>query len=288
MHAIFGHGHLPWSRRCWHLTFMCSNPETLSLTAIYVIRRSVVCIDDENGKKHRGRPRLDTHDETAADRRRTQIRLAQRAYRHRKETTISALKRRVKDLEQTIARMNSSFLNLQDNMFDSGLLHARPALSDQLKNTADEFLTLSKLTPLDSDGDEEAANIAEIERSHTLTESPHQAEHMEVDEEQYVPRDNRLSRTGPGLPIKQRGDSSFGTLEELPAFTDADFTMVPANKSGESILDEWSFLSDFQQMNTLVPDPVFSNDQMLIPEIERPLKTSLPYTYSFQEVRIYG
>src|SRR6266516_4726527 len=58
--------------------------------------------DEEDGKKQRGRPRLDTHDETAADRRRTQIRLAQRAYRHRKETTISALKGRVNELERTI------------------------------------------------------------------------------------------------------------------------------------------------------------------------------------------
>src|SRR3984885_10670025 len=51
--------------------------------------------DEDDSKKQRGRPRLDTQDETAADRRRTQIRLAQRAYRHRKETTISALKKRV-------------------------------------------------------------------------------------------------------------------------------------------------------------------------------------------------
>src|SRR5271155_480672 len=35
--------------------------------------------DEETSKKQRGRPRLDPQDETAADRRRTQIRLAQRA-----------------------------------------------------------------------------------------------------------------------------------------------------------------------------------------------------------------
>ncbi|KAI5807724.1 hypothetical protein DFH27DRAFT_608485 [Peziza echinospora] len=64
--------------------------------------------------KQRGRPRLDTRDETAADRRRTQIRLAQRAYRMRKETTISSLRTRVNELEAAIDGMQTAFLELHD------------------------------------------------------------------------------------------------------------------------------------------------------------------------------
>ncbi|THY36696.1 hypothetical protein D6D01_00198 [Aureobasidium pullulans] len=63
--------------------------------------------NDEN--KKRGRPRLDTQDESAADRRRTQIRVAQRAYRQRKENTIDELRKQVEELQGTIQSMNQSF-----------------------------------------------------------------------------------------------------------------------------------------------------------------------------------
>src|SRR5271170_2112468 len=96
--------------------------------------------DEEDSKKQRGRPRLDTQDETAADRRRTQIRLAQRAYRHRKETTISALKQKVSEMENTIEQMNRSFSQLHDNVFDLGIFASKPALAQQLKSTAEQFV----------------------------------------------------------------------------------------------------------------------------------------------------
>jgi hypothetical protein len=47
---------------------------------------------DDDGKK-RGRPRVEKQDESAADRRRTQIRMAQRAYRQRKESTLEVSQR---------------------------------------------------------------------------------------------------------------------------------------------------------------------------------------------------
>ena len=49
--------------------------------------------EGQDGRKSRGRPRLDMREENAAERRRTQIRLAQRAYRERKETTIVSLQK---------------------------------------------------------------------------------------------------------------------------------------------------------------------------------------------------
>ena len=54
----------------------------------------------ETRKRSRGRPRVDTRDETAAERRRTQIRLAQRAYRSRKDSAITTLEKKVKGLEE--------------------------------------------------------------------------------------------------------------------------------------------------------------------------------------------
>lgn len=96
------------------------------------------------GKKARGRPRVDTHDATAADRRRTQIRLAQRAYRQRKETTISSLKDQNTRLQNIIAEMNKSFLQFNDSAVKSGLLHVNPILAQQLKQVMENFVALAK------------------------------------------------------------------------------------------------------------------------------------------------
>ncbi|KAI4731412.1 hypothetical protein E4T49_00977 [Aureobasidium sp. EXF-10728] len=59
--------------------------------------------------KKRGRPRLDPQDESTADKRRSQIRLAQRAYRQRKEDTINDLRKQVQELQSTIQSMNQTF-----------------------------------------------------------------------------------------------------------------------------------------------------------------------------------
>ncbi|TGO20333.1 hypothetical protein BPAE_0309g00100 [Botrytis paeoniae] len=100
--------------------------------------------DDEARKKARGRPRVDTKDETAADRRRTQIRMAQRAYRHRKETTISSLEKQVQELRGTNEEMNNIFINLYDFAISRGLLQREPEFGQQLQSTTQKFLALAK------------------------------------------------------------------------------------------------------------------------------------------------
>ena len=64
-------------------------------------------------------------------RRRTQIRLAQRAYRQRKETTIAGLNKRVASLEQTIDDMNKIFLDFNDRAIASGIQNWKPALAGE-------------------------------------------------------------------------------------------------------------------------------------------------------------
>ncbi|KAG9549778.1 hypothetical protein KCU71_g14599, partial [Aureobasidium melanogenum] len=76
------------------------------------LRRSRDESDSNNDEsKKRGRPRLDTQDESTADKRRSQIRLAQRAYRQRKEDTINELRKQVQELQSTIQSMNQTFSN---------------------------------------------------------------------------------------------------------------------------------------------------------------------------------
>ncbi|KAJ4366192.1 hypothetical protein N0V83_007827 [Neocucurbitaria cava] len=118
------------------------------------------------GKKARGRPRVDTEDATAADRRRTQIRLAQRAYRQRKETTIASLKSQSTQLHSIIEQMNKTFLRLNESALQSGLLQLNPGLAQEFKHVTETFSNLAKTANEGRyDGDEEheegAENVAE-------------------------------------------------------------------------------------------------------------------------------
>lgn len=106
------------------------------------------------GKKQRGRPKVDTQDETAADRRRTQIRLAQRAYRQRKEMTISSLQKQVEQLQSVIDGMNHSFLRFNDQAMQSDIFALRPHLASELKETTETFVNLSRTAKTVSSEDE--------------------------------------------------------------------------------------------------------------------------------------
>lgn len=234
--------------------------------------------DEEDSKKQRGRPRLDTQDETAADRRRTQIRLAQRAYRHRKETTIAALKKRVSELECTIEKMNKSFLEFHDNAIDSGIVLSKPSLAQQLKATTEEFVSLAKIASIDSDHEEEAINIAEFDQSNRAESSSH-LEYQSFGQSQ----DPANAQYALGYELTFGGNErSDGDVEELPEYmpidTSTSGTLVKTNDS----LNEWPVLNNDQQFNAEVHIRNFDFED-LFPPIPKPLKASVPYTYSFQE-----
>lgn len=98
--------------------------------------------DGVNGKerKTRGRPRLEVSGSTAADKRRTQIRVAQRKYRERKETTILDLKEEITELHELLQKTNSSVKQLYSTLDSTGLLDALPtdhAIQKQLKKLLD-------------------------------------------------------------------------------------------------------------------------------------------------------
>lgn len=91
---------------------------------------------------------------TLQQRRRTQIRLAQRAYRQRKETTISALNKKVAALESTIERMHESFLEFNDKAIASNIDRWEPSLAENLKATMGRFIGFAKSMEPNSDVDE--------------------------------------------------------------------------------------------------------------------------------------
>ncbi|CAM1505726.1 Fc.00g113630.m01.CDS01 [Cosmosporella sp. VM-42] len=110
--------------------------------------------EEEEKKRSRGRPRLDTKDETAADRRRTQIRLAQRAYRHRKDTAITTLEQKVKDLEQANENMGKEFMNFYDFVLTQGTLESAPEVARRLNDTTRKFLSLARKSADDPSKDD--------------------------------------------------------------------------------------------------------------------------------------
>ncbi|KAL1618604.1 hypothetical protein SLS56_010488 [Neofusicoccum ribis] len=87
-------------------------------------------------------------------RRRTQIRLAQRAYRQRKEMTISSLQKQVEQLQSVIDGMNNSFLRFNDQAMQSDIFALRPHLASELKETTETFVNLSRTAKTVSSEDE--------------------------------------------------------------------------------------------------------------------------------------
>ncbi|KAG6079503.1 hypothetical protein E4U16_000994 [Claviceps sp. LM84 group G4] len=107
-------------------------------------------LNDEGGpkKRSRGRPRKNTKDETAAEashslptaiRRRTQIRLAQRAYRQRKDTTITTLETRVKELEKANDDISKDFNDFFGILVSERLLEGAPQASQRLFSIAQKI-----------------------------------------------------------------------------------------------------------------------------------------------------
>ncbi|KAI8964513.1 hypothetical protein F5Y11DRAFT_315884 [Daldinia sp. FL1419] len=87
----------------------------------------------EETKRSRGRPRLETKDQTPTERRRTQIRLAQRAYRNRKENAITDLQAKIDDLQSVNNEINDAYKNLFNYASQQGLLAQAPEFGQQLQ-----------------------------------------------------------------------------------------------------------------------------------------------------------
>ncbi|PSR76757.1 hypothetical protein BD289DRAFT_456903 [Coniella lustricola] len=108
---------------------------------------------EEKTKRTRGRPRLDTTDQTAADRRRTQIRLAQRAYRSRKESAIQTLEKKVQDLRDTNEEMTKTFMKLHDHAVNYGILTMAPDFARELQLSTKVFLSLARRSSEEREND---------------------------------------------------------------------------------------------------------------------------------------
>ncbi|KAJ5513579.1 hypothetical protein N7463_003131 [Penicillium fimorum] len=77
-------------------------------------------------------------------RRRKQLRLAQQAYRKRKETTIGNLQSRVHELETGIENISHSFLSFSNLLIEEQLLLQYPHIASALQNITQQCVSLAK------------------------------------------------------------------------------------------------------------------------------------------------
>jgi hypothetical protein len=104
-------------------------------------------------------------------RRRTQIRLAQRAYRNRKETAIQTLEKKVQDLKDTNEEMSNAFMKLYDFAVSQGMLDTAPEFGRQLQSTTEKFLNLARKSSEDNAKEEDRSRGSEHE-SDTNSQEP--------------------------------------------------------------------------------------------------------------------
>ncbi|GFF52489.1 hypothetical protein IFM61606_06418 [Aspergillus udagawae] len=92
----------------------------------------------------RGRPRIERAGETAGERRKEQIRLAQRAYRFRKDLRIAALDQKVVELEQTILAIRDLYLGVHTSVVDSEIAVSHPFLVQSMQTNLQLLLCLTR------------------------------------------------------------------------------------------------------------------------------------------------
>ncbi|KAL4754360.1 hypothetical protein BDW72DRAFT_200835 [Aspergillus terricola var. indicus] len=105
--------------------------------------------------RKRGRPRKLIEDGglNAEERRRTQVRMAQRAYRSRKEASVSSLKERIGQLEAAMKQISTAVISFGDDLVRSGALDTHPELLKPLGNTVQACLALPMIPHSESVAD---------------------------------------------------------------------------------------------------------------------------------------
>ncbi|OAQ60906.1 bZIP transcription factor, bZIP-1 [Pochonia chlamydosporia 170] len=104
----------------------------------------VEAMTDAHAPRKRGRPRNATDDQQAPERRRRQLRVAQQAYRKRKETTIVNLQSRIRELESGIEELSESFLSFSNLLFEAGILQNQPRVTSALQKITQQCVSLAK------------------------------------------------------------------------------------------------------------------------------------------------
>jgi hypothetical protein len=204
--------------------------------------------------------------------------MAQRAYRHRKETTISSLEKRVQDLRGTNEEMSNIFIRLYDFAVGNGLLDREPEFGRQLQSATERFLALAKEAEdhEDSHGEEEKRNEDEGGSSQTKgrRESPNKR--------QVTPPPVSEPTNAWGGYIVSKEDSPVEAIEicyqqdQKNKSSKDDFHII-TRPTEENASFPFDFM-DLQQYRVELP-PIEDYSQDFLTQYQLPL----PSTHSYEE-----
>lgn len=212
--------------------------------------------------------------------------MAQRAYRNRKETTITSLEKKVQDLRGTNEEMSNIFISLYDFAVGKGLLQREPEFGQQLQSTTERFLALAKAS-----GNEEGS----VDESHA-------EEIMKNSEPKGVPRKKNARASPETRQVETRQESppvqpwggytvtkDDNPVEKIPlSFQHQGFENKARHGDLQVITrpteDNASFPFDFvdiQQYRVEIP-PVDLFSQSFLPFSQPPMPDTLAYNeFSF-------
>ncbi|KAJ5702153.1 bZIP transcription factor bZIP-1 [Penicillium malachiteum] len=131
--------------------------------------------------RKRGRPRVLTDDKEVPERRRKQLRVAQQAYRKRKETTITTLQTRVADLGTGIEKLSQSFLSFSTLLIEENLLSSHPNIASALQDITRQCVSLAQQSSNESEQQASPEVVEELARNPPIV--PQVAVNLDFDTE---------------------------------------------------------------------------------------------------------
>ncbi|KAI9038124.1 bZIP transcription factor [Aspergillus affinis] len=120
----------------------------------------------ETKHRRRGRPRMNESEEMANDKRKRQIRLAQRAHRSRKEERMSFLESKVTELEQKMANIRRLCLGIRAAVEGMGALTTSLSLRQSLHHDMLQLLSITEVDPRPNDASSMEIPQMLVENSH--------------------------------------------------------------------------------------------------------------------------
>jgi hypothetical protein len=208
--------------------------------------------------------------------------MAQRAYRHRKETTITSLEKKVQDHKSTNEEMSNVFLNLYDFAISKGLMQREPEFGQQLKSTLERFTALAKATTAEDASHEEGHESGAQDAPKAESESGPRRKYARTSpkkSQQEAPASKQVQPWGGYFAAKDESP-----VEEIPLdFGQQNFEH--RTRSGEVQVitrpteDNASFPFDFmdlQQYHVELPPPE-SYSENIFSQSQLPLPTSYNY-----------
>ncbi|KAJ6134892.1 bZIP transcription factor bZIP-1, partial [Penicillium capsulatum] len=194
--------------------------------------------------RKRGRPRTVLDENQVPERRRKQLRVAQQAYRRRKETAITNLQTRVQELESGIEDLSHSFLSFSNLLLDAHVLERHPRIASALQDITQQCVSLAKRGCDDLDGEDLPQDAPSDRRDSTTTPEMNQEVEAEfpLQESLLLQGDNPVQSsaalvpwphipTAPAPTDQEQAILPFGIVLEspmIPFFTPMTSSPVPA------------------------------------------------------------